>query len=205
MKEWANDRGSRIHDDAEAFVNGKIELTPELTHFSSELFQAREMYANGKVETEQMWCFDEYWKEVPEDAYDKTKFRIKMDLTAELTPTHHLVADYKTGKRWGNEMKHEKQKVTYAIGLFQRKPEVTKVTTEVWYIDLPDEEVYPSVVTRNQGLVLLRGLDARNKRMLDATVFPPNANAFNCKWCPYNGKSGEVVCKHAVVTQPAKR
>lgn len=204
MKEWANDRGSRIHDDAEAFVNDKTELTSELTHFSSELFQARELFKKGLVETEQMWCFDENWQTVDADDYKNTKFRIKMDLTVELTPTHQLVVDYKTGKRWGNEVKHEKQKVTYAIGAFQRKPKLTKITTEVWYIDLPDEDVYPSVITRTQGQVLLRGLDARNKRMLNATTFPHNANAFNCKWCPYNGKSGEKVCPHAVLAKPKK-
>jgi hypothetical protein len=146
-----------------------------------------------------MWCFDENWRPVPADDYKRTRFRIKIDLTAQLTPGHALVVDYKTGKRWGNELKHEQQKTTYAIGVFCRKPEVTMATTELWYLDLPAEDIFATKLTRKQGMVLLRGLKARNERMLQASVFPAKPSKYNCKWCPFNGRHGEQVCKHAIL------
>lgn len=198
-KEWANDRGSRIHDEAEQFVTGKIEaLTPDLMSFSEELTKARTLYQQGMVETEQMWCFDDKWNSVAEDDYKNTRFRIKCDLTVHLNEVHSLVVDYKTGRRYGNEIKHEQQKTTYAVGGFRRSAQTQKITTELWYLDLPTEDIFPAVLTRKQGAVLLKALDARNRRMLDATVFPPTPSAWNCRFCPYNGSSGEQVCPHAV-------
>lgn len=197
--EWPNDRGNRVHDDAERFIKGEGETLPtDLVHFSEELWRARTLYEQGLVTTEEMWAYDEDWKPIDPDDAKNTRFRIKADLTVVLDPVHKLVADFKTGKRWGNEMKHEQQKITYGIGMFLRDSELKKVSTELWYIDLPDEDVYTAVLTRSQAFVLLRALNARLKRMLTASTFPANANAYTCKWCPYNNRNGGV-CKSAVV------
>ncbi len=198
-KEWADERGSRIHDEAEQFVKGEIETLPlDLVHFSKEFHQVRELHNKGMITTEEMWCFDEHWKPIKETDYKNTRFRIKMDLTVRINPTWAAVIDYKTGKRYGNEIKHDQQKLTYAVGMFKRESKIQKVTTELWYLDLPNEDLFPTVLTRAQAGRLLRSLDERNKRMLEATSFPPKANKYNCRWCPYNGKKGEQICKHAV-------
>lgn len=201
-REHPLDRGSRIHDEAEQFVRGKLDGLPvDLTHFSTEFYQARSLFEQGLVETEEMWCFDENWNTVDPDDFKRIRFRIMCDLVVDLTPNHALVVDYKTGKRYNNEIKHEQQKTLYAIGLCRRRPHVSKVTTELWYLDLPHEDIFAAVLTRNQATVLLRAIDARNKRMLEATHFPPSANKYNCKWCPFNVKNredGEEVCKYAI-------
>jgi len=201
-KEWPNDRGSRIHDEAQAFVEGKASsLSNDLHVFRTELFQAQALYQRKLVETEQLWCFDEHWKPVADDDYANTRFRIKIDLNVGLSPNHRLIVDYKTGKRWGNEMKHERQKQTYAIGTFCRMPKVDLVTTELWYTDLPKEDIFPTKLTRKQGMVLLRALDARNQRMLNATIFQPTPSKQACRFCPYNPanrpESDPEYCSHA--------
>lgn len=193
LKEWHNDRGNRIHDEAEQFIKGAVDALPnDLNHFSEEMWQARILYEQGRATAEEMWCYDDDWQPVAASDYEATRFRMKADLTVELGPTHRLCVDFKTGKRYGNEVKHEKQKQTYAIGMFLRMPELTKVTTEVWYLDLPDEDVYASILTRKQAFVLLRGLKARNERMTSATIFPPSPNQYNCRWCPYKEGPCEV-------------
>lgn len=194
--EWPNDRGSRMHDAAEAFVRGnEDELIWELQNFSTELYQARALYAQGKATTEEMWCFDNKWKPVKETNYKSTWFRVKADLTFQITPTHHAVVDYKSGKRWGNEIAHEQQKQTYAIGMFLRNPKLQKVTTELWYLDLPTEDIYPSVMIRAQAMALLKNLDARMKKMTSTVAFPPSPDKRTCRFCPYKV---DRVCPHAV-------
>jgi len=194
-KEWPNDRGSRIHSEAEQFIKGELPTLPaDLANFSIELHRARELYEQGRVETEEMWGFDKNWIPCASDDHKRVRFRIMADLKVDLEEGHALVVDFKTGKRWGNEVKHEQQKQTYALGLFRREPQLAKVTTELWYLDLPQEDVFSAVLTRSQGVVLLRALDARLKRMLEATHFPPRPSKFNCKFCPYR----EETCTHAV-------
>ena len=51
--EHANDRGTRIHKAAELFVQGGIELIPELRVFREEFLRLRELYKQGKVSLEQ--------------------------------------------------------------------------------------------------------------------------------------------------------
>src|SRR5690348_11088772 len=54
--EHANDRGSRIHDNAELFVKEKAKLCGELTRtFLPEFEQLRVMHKAGKVFMEEEW------------------------------------------------------------------------------------------------------------------------------------------------------
>ena len=103
-----------------------------------------------------------------------------------LTDTTIVVNDYKTGKRWGNEVKHAQQTQLYALGAVLRYNEIQHVYTELWYLDL--DELVSMSMTRSQALRFFRGWDDRNSMMLACVNFEPKPSKLACRWCPYSKK-----------------
>lgn len=192
--EHASDRGTRIHDAAERFVRGGIELIPELKTFSEEFHKLRELYAAGKVSLEGEWAIDKDWNPV---AWMSSSAwgRIKLDAFVRTSKTHAVVIDYKTGKRFGNEIKHAEQGQLYQLASFMRYPEIEHIDVEFWYTD--QNELSHLSYTRDQGLRLFQRFNTRGTAMTSATEFPPNPNVFTCKWCPY-GPNGTGHCTKGV-------
>lgn len=189
--EHANDRGSRIHDAAEKFVKGGVELIPELQKFKPEFLKAREMYAESLATTEGDWAFTRQWEPVAWMSSD-VWVRIKLDLCVRPKLDTAIVVDYKTGKKWGNEVKHNEQMQLYVIGTLCRYPKVKFVTTELWYTDL--DEISSVTYTRDQGLRFVPNYERRGDLLTMCEDFPPNPNVYSCRWCPYHPtRSGD--CK----------
>ena len=187
--EHANDRGTRVHEAAEHFVKGKIEFIPELKKFQAEFEGLRKLYSEGKVSLEGEWAFDKDWASVAwmsEDCWS----RVKLDVAVDLTKTHAAVIDFKTGKRYGNEVKHAEQGQLYQVAKFMRDPNIQKVEVELWYTDLDHIESFS--FTRQYGLKLLKKFHERGEAMTQAVDFPARPSAFTCKWCPY--KNNAEVC-----------
>lgn len=192
--EHANDRGTRIHDAAERFVRGGIELISELKTFSEEFHKLRELYAAGKVSLEGEWAVDKDWN--PVAWMSSTAWgRIKLDAFVRTSKTRAVVIDYKTGKRFGNEIKHAEQGQLYQLAAFMRYPEIEHIDVEFWYTD--QDEISHLSYTREQGLRLFQRFHTRGTNMTTATEFPPNPNVFTCKWCPY-GPGGTGHCTKGV-------
>ena len=183
--EHANDRGSRIHDAAEKFVKGGVELIPELAKFKVEFHKARDLFAAGKASTEGDWAYTKDWEPVAWMSSD-VYIRIKCDLVVHRSSSDIVVVDYKSGRRFGNEIKHGEQMQLYVIGALFRFPKAKIVTTELWYID--QDELVPMTYTRDQGMRFVKNFERRLNKMTDAEDFPPNPNVFSCKWCPYKKK-----------------
>jgi hypothetical protein len=189
--EHANERGERIHNAAEFYVKGGVELIPELGKFKAEMGKLRELYKLGLVSLEKEWAFDREWS--PVAWMSSTAWvRIKPDATVQATPKHAIVIDYKTGKRFGNEIKHSEQMNLYIVGMFLRNPELETARVELWYLDL--DELHGMNFTRAQALRFMSGFTSRGEKMTTTEDFPPSPNKFNCKWCPYkpteNGGTG---------------
>lgn len=183
-KEHANDRGTRIHEAAEHFINGTREdLISELITFQKEFEQLRALFSQGKVSLEGEWGVNKDW--VP-CAWDDPEIwaRIKLDAFVQLNPTHAVVIDYKTGKKSGNEIKHGEQTQLYQLATFLRYPELETIDTELWYTD--QEEVTRTHFSRAQGLKFFTAFNNRGLNITQATEFPPNPNRFSCQWCPYS-------------------
>lgn len=180
--EFANDRGTRVHDNCEGYVRGDHDaLTPEADkHFGYQLDLMRTLYQEGKVSLEGEWGFDKDW-EVTD--WKKAWLRMKLDALVFVDPTHAIVIDYKTGKKWGNEVKHMEQLQLYQLATFLRYPQLEKVTAELWYLD--QNEVTSLTFTRSQGLRFRQGFDKRGNAALSCTVFPPNPNRWSCMYCNY--------------------
>ena len=128
--EHANVRGTRLHEAAELYVKGGTELIPELSKFETEFKKLRSMYKAGQVSTEGDWCFNRRWEPVPWMSADAW-VRIKLDAIAFMSSDYAVVIDYKSGKRYGNEIKHGEQCQLYQLGSFIRYPKIQKITTEL--------------------------------------------------------------------------
>lgn len=198
--EHANDRGTRIHDECEQYVRGDKDDTPKEAHkFEAELKSLRKRYTEGKVELEGEWGFDKNWE--PCD-YKTAWLRLKCDAIVHLTSTHLLVVDYKTGRKFGNEIKHGEQLQMYALAAAIKFPNVETIDVELWYFDQKDGENYTHETKSaakwkyHQKFFSNRGL-----KMTNETKFLPNPNALSCRWCPY--KDG--ICEYAVTTTIAPR
>lgn len=195
--EHANDRGSRIHTASELFTTQNISLAPELRHFAPEHLNLRERYRALKtnVQAEQEWGFNRDWLPVTWSSPDIWA-RIKLDYFVKLSDTHGVVIDLKTGRRFGNEVKHTQQGLVYQLAALIKYPSLLKVTTEFWYTD--QNEITGSTFLRHQGLRFLSGIDARAKKMTSAKVFPAKPSAYNCRWCPFS-QNGTGHCKVGVL------
>lgn len=184
--EHANDRGTRVHLGCELYVNGTSNtLPPEAAKFAQEFDNLRERYAAGKVSLEGEWGMDQDWEPTE---WAKAWLRLKLDAMVFLSNTEAVVIDYKTGKKFGNEIKHADQTRIYQLCAFLRYPQLEVVHTELWYLDV--DELTQATFTRDQGLRFKTGLDRRGRAITTATDFPPNPNKFSCQWCQYGPWNG---------------
>lgn len=184
-KEPANDRGSRLHQSAEDYINGLIdEPAYELANFRAELDKARELALTQHAVAERMWLFDINWTPLPDDApYEKIWLRIISDITVWVSDTELLIIDIKSGKRSGNEIKHAKQLQLYQLATFLRYPEIDTVTCELWYVD--QNELSHQVFTRTQGLRFFKTFNEEAQELCQDELFIPKPSQWNCRFCPF--------------------
>ena len=193
----AADRGTAIHTLAEKYLLGQIDPLPkELGKFEDEFSSMRKH--GEKLLLEQEWGFDHEWQPC---AYkgDTTWGRVKADCVLPLSTMTGLVIDFKTGKKFGNEIKHGEQLQMYALSSFIMHPEWTDITAELWYLDVDD--LTSVKVTRKTAMEkYLKVFDHRLRKMTEATEFPAKPNIVSCKYCQY-GDTGH--CDQRVVDQKA--
>lgn len=186
--EHANDRGTRIHDAAEKFVMGVGPFISEMKEFEQEFRHMAHLYKAGKVSLEGEWGMDKDWNSAP---WKTAWLRLKLDALIHVSASEAVVIDYKSGKKFGNEIKHGEQTQLYSLNTFLRYPLLEIVHTELWYLDAKD--LTQRTYSRDQALRFKRSWDKRGHALTSATEFPPNPNKFSCKWCPY-GPAGTGHC-----------
>lgn len=179
--EHANDRGSRIHEEIEQYTRGLTDAFPnEARHFRGEVDRLRAGFAAGVATFEGEWGMDRGW----DPAEWRTAWlRLKLDALMHISSVEAVAIDYKTGKKFGNEIKHGEQLQLYALCTFLRHPMLEIVHTELWYLDLDD--MTQRTMTRDQALRFKRSFDARGDKVTSCTDFPPNPSKFTCRWCPF--------------------
>jgi hypothetical protein len=183
--EHANDRGTRIHLAAEMYAGGKGQLTVELEPFREEFQELRAQFKSGRATLEGDWAYDTDW--VPTAwMSDNAWLRVKCDAMVKLGDDEALVIDYKTGRKFGNEIKHAEQGQLYQLATLMKYPDLEKVTVEFWYLD--QDDITKTTYTRSQGMQFYKKFDARGKDITSEVDFPPNPNKFTCRYCPYGPK-----------------
>ena len=190
-------RGNLIHEAAEHFVTGaRSDQIAELRNFSEEFRELRRLFKAKQVVIEKMWCFNEGWNTVDSKDFENTWLRVKLDAAVFLDSETVVAIDYKSGKRYRNEIKHANQCQLYQLAVFLRFPQVKRVITELWYTDL--DELVSMKFTREQGLRFLKGFNDRLLTMTQEVVFKAKPTPWNCKWCPYRAKpEGTGDCEYA--------
>lgn len=190
--EHANDRGTRIHDAAEAFVRGQGPFPTEMGEFKAELHHLQHLFSLGKVTLESEWGMDREWNPAP---WRGAWLRLKLDALVHASKIEAVVIDYKSGKRFGNEIKHAEQTQLYALATFLCFPHLERVHTELWYPDVKD--LYGITYSRDQALRFKASWNRRGNAVTDCTNFKANPNIFSCRYCGY-GPWGTGHCKEGV-------
>lgn len=180
--EHANDRGSRIHDNCETYVRGEHDaLCPEADkHFGIKIDLLRHLYAEGQVELEGNWGHNRDWDKTE---WDGAWLRLKLDVLVHTSKDSAIVIDYKSGKKFGNEVKHAQQLQLYALCTFLRYPELDTVDAQLWYVDA--NETTSQVFTRAQALRFMRSFDKVGKDITSCATWPANPNKWSCQYCLY--------------------
>lgn len=180
--EFANDRGTRIHEECELFIDGTYDdLCPEAAKYFPDFFSLlRAMHKDGLVIQEHEWGHDRDW-EIAD--WKSAWLRLKLDAMVRLSPTEAWVLDWKTGRKYGNEISHMRQLQLYTVATFLRFPELEKVTAELIYIDQGESTAV--TMTRQQGLRFKQNFHNLGLAATSCEVFPPNPNKYSCQWCPY--------------------
>jgi RecB family exonuclease len=187
--EQANDRGSRIHAAAEAFVRGTLpELPQELAAFNAEYHWLRRLYSEGRVSCEEDWAFNNTWDPCAWSGPDAW-LRMKLDALVQYGE-EAVVIDYKTGKKSGNEVKHSEQMALYALATALRYPHITKIHIELWYPDQDDITI--GVYTREQAMKNLARFNKAGLAITECTEWPANPNVYSCRFCRYGAKGSKV-------------
>lgn len=182
----AADRGTLIHNDAEAYILGKTKRMPEeLTGLRREYTALRALGVKGKLVTEQMWGFDREWRPCDPKAWDVCWLRVKADVVYLLKPTVLAVDDHKSGRRKDDE--HGQQLSLYGLSALLRYPKVQEVRGRMLYVDKHDK--LPLTFHRRD----VEGLKTKWEHNVafmfaDKRFAPRPSNA--CTWCQFSKAKG---------------
>lgn len=198
MDSKAADRGTMIHTACEKFVDGTGDFIKEMAKFADYFKDLKVKYEAGTVILEEDWGFDKDWQ--PTGYFDDNIWcRMKLDnlIWMNEDKTRVKATDYKSGKKFGNEVAHNQQGQIYVLGSFLRYPEVEMVDIEFVYLDHGITSS-PKSYTREKAMKFLKPWTDRANALTDATEFKPKPNKINCKWCPFGPQNGDSSCAWGV-------
>ena len=109
--------------------------------------------------------------------------RLKLDALVMHDERTATVIDFKTGRKFGNEIKHGEQLQLYQLSTFIRYPQIETVFAELWYLD--QNEVTSQKFTRQIGMRYREKFNKRAHALSTCNNFAANPNKFTCKWCMY--------------------
>lgn len=193
-------RGQLMHDTAEAYIRGEGEELPPpkfLDKLAHQYYTLRKKFeANPEhFQLEQNWGFTSTW-ETTDWFSDDIWLRQKLDVFYMPDETSAAIYDHKSGKKFGNELKHGDQGLQYAIGAIMKFPKLQLITTDFYYTD--QGEILTKKFSRAQLMPLVARLEQRIFAVTTATeedLQVPSPSKANCKFCDH-AKSGS--CPYAI-------
>lgn len=201
----AADRGTQLHTMLEEYVQGNSDDLPDKMRKHDGMVRyvqrLRELYAEGIVTLEEEWTFDREWN-VCEPKTPAVWAVFKCDIVVHESDTSILIIDWKSGRVFGNELKHGTQGMFYAIAALMRHPELEYVEAEFAYIDHGQVHTR-STMTRAELPHFLPRLTKRALAMTTAQHFPANPSTHNCRWCRMKDEvtreDGRPACEWGIV------
>lgn len=188
-------RGNTIHKEAEDYVAGRLKKQPgSLKEFKDQFEELRQLYKEGVASVELQWGFSHDWEPAQKGHGDpfgwfgyNTWLRIKADVSINYGDGEAEIIDHKTGKKYTT---NEEQVELFSTGPFMRDPKVMKITTRLWYLDVPGlEGEVTREYTRKDFLAIKRDWNRKIVPMFEDSRFAPKPND-RCKWCPYSAAEG---------------
>lgn len=188
-------RGTRIHEAAEWYITKNLELIPELEQFRSNFEALRVLRDSPDVymSVEGDWAFTKNWQVTGWSSQDAW-LRMKADMMV-IKDTEGIMIDYKSGRRYGNEISHMTQAQLYQLCAFIRFPELERLEVEFWYTDVG--EITRASYTRDFGMQFLPLMEGKGIAITSDNTFTPKPAAFACKYCPYGIINGNGECRFA--------
>lgn len=201
----AADRGTELHAMLERYVMGEDTALPSKLSKSESMVtyvnSVRDAYAEGLVEVEQEWTFDKSWA-ICEPKTPEVWAIFKCDIVLHEGETSMRIIDWKSGRIFGNELKHGTQAMFYCIAALLRYPKLEYVEAEFSYID-HNQNAIRCTMTRAELPHFLPRLTKRALAMTTAQHFPVSPSAQNCRWCRYRDvvtrDDGRPACEWGVV------
>lgn len=186
------ERGKRVHKAMEDFLLGSGELSEDLKHLAEPMHELRDLARAGKVEieVEKPAFFDRNWMPIDEGEH---WLITKPDITV-LGPVA-LTIDLKTGKKFGNEVKHYSQLELYSIARWRLSPSYEQYIGEDWYADAKD--ITQHVFTPAKLQMGLARLDKEVETMMNDKAHTPRPTKLNCSRCPFSPR-GTGACPAGV-------
>jgi putative RecB family exonuclease len=179
----AMQRGGDIHKEGEDWLKAKRKrrLPVSYQHFADEMAQLREL----DPLVEQQWGFTRDW--APTGWFGKdTWLRIICDVAVVYEDGDADVIDFKTGRKYDT---NEEQVELFSTGIFNKFPDVNKVTTRLWYLDLPDDNEVIREYTRPEVKLIMKDWEKKIIPMFKDKRFAPTPNN-KCRWCAFSKDKG---------------
>ena len=185
----AMQRGSDIHKEGENWLKTpkKLKLPESYSHFADEMAHVKAL----SPLVEQQWGFTKDWKPTGWFAGD-TFLRIVTDITIKYDDGTADIIDIKTGRKYDT---NQEQMDLFSCGPFMMWPDVNEVTTRLWYVDQPKDNVVEQEFTRANFEKIKKQWDKRILPMFNDTKFAPRPND-KCKWCDFRKSEGGP-CKYS--------
>lgn len=183
-------RGIRVHDDLANAINSGAPIPREAEAFTEIVHGYIELGAVAEIDE----YFDRSWKLLPD--WNNHWVVIKKDVRVR-TPEFSLVADWKTGRKHGNEHDHFEQMTIYAISEYMLNPGLPEYIVELQYLDQKDtwDHVFkPHELERHVARI-----ERDVETMMSDTLFRPKPSIYTCRYCPFNKSRGTGVCPVAAV------
>jgi CRISPR/Cas system-associated exonuclease Cas4 (RecB family) len=188
-------RGNRIHESAELYITDDLELIPELEQFRLNFEAMRRLKSSSEIfiEVEGDWAYTENW-EVTNWRSDNAWLRMKADMIL-VKGDEAILIDYKSGKRYGNEISHMTQAQLYQMCAFIRFPELENIVVEFWYTDVGG--ITKANFTRDFGMQFLPIMEKKGREVTEEINFNPKPSSYACGYCPYGTEQGNGECPAA--------
>lgn len=177
----ALERGNRIHKLGERFLLDQTKTVPvEYRHFASMLEQLKEL----EPFVEQEWGFDKSWRESGYRDWNKTWFRAKLDAGVIYPDKTAEAVDFKTGKLYKT---NEDQVELFGAVMMTRYPQVTHVTTRLWYLDSGDEIIREYTAADRPKII--KKWEQKVGPLFADQKWAPKPGPL-CKWCHFRKDNG---------------
>jgi hypothetical protein len=180
----AMERGGKIHETIESYLQGWITSMPEDQVPAVWKPRLDELKAMPNFTSEQAIGLDKNWRPLKDWFQKETWLRAKMDAKSTPRPEHLSVVDFKTGKY---RVPSDEQIELYAIVGQAQHPEVEVATAEFWFIDLDD--VYSKTFQGPALLALRKKYENLADQIYKTEVWIEEPSR-ECKWCPYSKSRG---------------